>query len=281
MQNYTRKPALSIINIKNIHNFYANCKPYNSFTIRHLQAFDFNILYIRRSVILTLLLMFALFYSFPIAAQNKNNKTHFISNRDWWINSTAAASSAAIFTCNLLAKNKYANPRRWEFSVIDKYSKSKLNTKIAKISDWALITESIGISLAIAENNKISNIKNFNLLAQNLLFNYSVTQICKMSFIRARPYTRDQSFVFKKNDDVYSFFSGHASFASTLFFSGLMLNSEKNKWQNALLISGGALSLAVPILRVQAGKHFPSDVLVGYAIGFGISYLNIKVLHKI
>ena len=79
-----------------------------------------------------------------------------------------------------------------------------------------------------------------------------------------------------------SFFSGHTSAAFTVavftgeWFSELYPNSPYKS-----LVWAGSLSAAgfVGVLRIAAGKHFPSDVIVGALAGTGISLAVIE-MHK-
>ena len=80
-----------------------------------------------------------------------------------------------------------------------------------------------------------------------------------------------------------SFYSGHASAAFTVaiftgdWFSEVYPNS---KYKPLVWASSFALASGVAALRVVAGKHYPSDVLVGALMGTGVS-LGILKLHEI
>ncbi len=80
-----------------------------------------------------------------------------------------------------------------------------------------------------------------------------------------------------------SFYSGHASAAFTVaiftgdWFSKVYPNS---KYKPLVWASSFALASGVAALRVVAGKHYPSDVLVGALMGTGVS-LGILKLHEI
>ena len=85
-----------------------------------------------------------------------------------------------------------------------------------------------------------------------------------------------------KGEAYGSFYSGHvsASFTSAVFssylFYKLFPNSSVKYWGSA--VSFGVAS-AVAILRVAAGKHYPTDVVVGALMGSGIS-IGIIALHE-
>ncbi|WP_159462252.1 phosphatase PAP2 family protein [Fibrobacter sp. UWB16] len=80
-----------------------------------------------------------------------------------------------------------------------------------------------------------------------------------------------------------SFYSGHASAAFTVavftgeWFSEIYPNSKYKSlvWASSLTLAG-----AVGVLRVVAGKHYPTDVVVGALVGTGVSFGVLK-LHEI
>ncbi|WP_405324268.1 phosphatase PAP2 family protein [Fibrobacter sp.] len=80
-----------------------------------------------------------------------------------------------------------------------------------------------------------------------------------------------------------SFYSGHASTAFTVavftgtWFSEIYPNSQYRGlvWASSLTLAG-----AVGALRVVAGKHYPTDVVVGALVGTGVSFGVLK-LHEI
>lgn len=104
--------------------------------------------------------------------------------------------------------------------------------------------------------------------------------LAKLGARRARPYTYNRHpdvvaytrTAFGKN---YSFFSGHTSMAFAAATSGALLFGATTTSDRARLGvwgGAGALASATGVLRIRAGQHFPSDVLVGAAIGtaFGV-----------
>ena len=79
-----------------------------------------------------------------------------------------------------------------------------------------------------------------------------------------------------------SFFSGHASAAFTIaVFTGEWFSEFYPNSAYKPLVWATSLSLAgfVGVLRIAAGKHYPTDVVVGALAGTGISLAVIKI-HK-
>lgn len=80
-----------------------------------------------------------------------------------------------------------------------------------------------------------------------------------------------------------SFFSGHAASAFTVavftgaFFSKIYPNSP---YKSLVWVSSLSLAGLVGVLRIAAGKHYPSDVLVGALVGAGVSAAILKIHSK-
>lgn len=85
-----------------------------------------------------------------------------------------------------------------------------------------------------------------------------------------------------KGEAYGSFFSGHASAAFTIatftgsFFSEVYPNScyKGVVWASSLSAAG-----LVGVLRIAAGKHYPTDVVAGALVGVGVSF-SILEMHK-
>jgi membrane-associated phospholipid phosphatase len=91
-----------------------------------------------------------------------------------------------------------------------------------------------------------------------------------------RRYQRDQG-----DDAFLSFYSGHAalSFGAAVTGAYLLGASGENRTARALAWGGGLLvASATSNLRVRAGKHFYSDVLIGGLVGISVGYL-VPALH--
>lgn len=104
--------------------------------------------------------------------------------------------------------------------------------------------------------------------------------LAKLGARRARPYTYNRhpdvvAFTRDAYGNNFSFFSGHTSMAFAAATSGAMLFAATTTSDRARLgvwAGAGALASATGVLRIRAGQHFPTDVMVGAAIGtmFGV-----------
>jgi membrane-associated phospholipid phosphatase len=119
------------------------------------------------------------------------------------------------------------------------------------------------------------------LFGETLSISMSSTELDKFAVRRPRPYTRDE----RTGDigDDFSFFSGHAATtAAVLFFAARALDLTYHfpLWGRlSLYLGAAAVTATVSVLRVAAGKHYPTDVIVGAVVGTSIGFL-VPELHR-
>jgi membrane-associated phospholipid phosphatase len=118
------------------------------------------------------------------------------------------------------------------------------------------------------------------VLADAVSWTVATTEVLKVGIHRARPalYRADAPLVAANADNRESFPSGHASvaFAAVTAYTTLALRQHlPHAGRNAILLYAAAT--AVGVLRVAGGKHFPSDVLAGAALGSGIGWATARL----
>ncbi|MFD1142984.1 phosphatase PAP2 family protein [Larkinella insperata] len=107
------------------------------------------------------------------------------------------------------------------------------------------------------------------------------------SIRRARPLTynpavplQDKIGYAKSN----SFYSGHVSFSTTATFFGAKVLTDYyhlKGWKRAAIFTAAALPpILVGVNRMQAGKHFRTDVLTGFVVGAACG-IGVPELHKL
>jgi membrane-associated phospholipid phosphatase len=120
---------------------------------------------------------------------------------------------------------------------------------------------------------------------ESLIVNNGITNLTKVLAKRIRPFVYNPNIplpmkVSKKAR--YSFFSGHASntacmyFLTASMFSDFYPDSDLRPfvWTTAIVVPA-----FTGYLRMRAGKHFLSDVVVGYLVGAAVGMI-IPALHK-
>ena len=121
------------------------------------------------------------------------------------------------------------------------------------------------------------------ILLQTYILNAGSTLLVKSLVRRTRPFVYNENAPLSeklKVDARMSFFSGHTSFTATSsFFTASMLTANGQNRDIAPMIwtSAAVLPALQGYLRWKAGKHFPTDIFIGYAIGAGLGYLIPKI----
>jgi membrane-associated phospholipid phosphatase len=159
----------------------------------------------------------------------------------------------------------------------------------AKASDVMLYTTMVApLSLLLTDQGSREPWTTGVMYLETYALQGGLTFLAKSLFNRTRPY------VYNDNPDIplsvkmektsrRSFYSGHTSsaFASMVFlasvFERLYPDSSARGW-----VWGGCLTAAATTgyLRYQAGRHYPSDILVGAAMGAFVGYL-VPSLHEL
>ncbi len=111
------------------------------------------------------------------------------------------------------------------------------------------------------------------MASQTFLITSGLTQLAKNTTLRARPYAYNPAvpMTLKTSRDARrSFFSGHVSTSAAMCFMAASVYQHthpESRWRYAVWGTAASVPLATGILRVRGGKHFPTDVIVGYAVG--------------
>lgn len=133
---------------------------------------------------------------------------------------------------------------------------------IVPIIYWCM-DKSLGFGLAVALS--ISNYLNLAI---------------KFIVCRARPYVAfphlDAPEFLKLTGTGYSFPSGHAQVVSTFWV--YLARHLKAKW---VTVTGTVAVILVAFTRVYATVHYPTDVLVGVALGSAIAYLYLDLEDRV
>lgn len=118
-----------------------------------------------------------------------------------------------------------------------------------------------------------------SLWFQTNLSTLMLTDLVKNSLRRNRPfvYNAQAPLIDRMESDARkSFFSGHASmtacntFFAAKIWSDMHPNSKLKPW---VWTAAAAVPAYAALQRVQAGKHYPSDVIVGLSVGAAMGYL--------
>lgn len=179
-------------------------------------------------------------------------------------------------TLNDLASLQPTKVPAWDRWSLDQYSLAAKER-----SDWLLYSGAIlpGALLLLDPTIRKAPQKPVLIMAQALSLNASLVLLTKHLTLRNRPFTYNPAVPLAdklEKDARVSFFSGHSSTMAALSFGYAGIWSSyhpDSRWKPVVWTGAAVLPAAMGLLRMQAGKHFLSDVLVGYVVGASCGYL--------
>jgi len=156
-----------------------------------------------------------------------------------------------------------------------------------KISDvWMSVSMFAPFALLIDDQIRTGWKEYLTLYLETQMINTSIYQIGAFAVRRPRPLTYNQTLEPGERTGEQrsnSFYSGHVSTSATATFFMTKVYTDMHRirgWKRILLYVGASVPPAVVgYYRVQAGKHFKTDILVGFLTG-AITGILIPELHK-
>ena len=169
----------------------------------------------------------------------------------------------------------------------DRISTTIYNRKAQKSSDIILKGPifALPFSTYIDRNAFDEKEKIATLYLETNLVAYSLTALTKVLSKRTRPYAyngRLEDGIKMKRDTRMSFFSGHTSMTAANSFLTAKILADTNphsNWVPVYWISAATIPAVMGYLRVKGGKHFPTDVIVGYVVG-ALAGILVPAFHK-
>ena len=170
----------------------------------------------------------------------------------------------------------------------DKGVRDNFSRRAAHISD-GLLALSLAAPALYLTGPTIDDVDGDRLLiyGQTMAINVALASITKQLVQRPRPYAyskdpKVQAYAKSEGTDAFmSFYSGHAAISFAAATTGAYLLGTSDASPVAKNIAWGAgfgIAAMTASLRVRAGKHFYSDVLVGSLVGMTVGYV-VPALH--
>lgn len=170
--------------------------------------------------------------------------------------------------------------RRWRSEIlsIDEGVRGTYSSQASSISDATLaLTLAAPIFAVGVRGLEPSTGHRAMIYTEALAATAFLTQTSKYVVQRPRPFVYSEDPRLRRKaeeaDSRLSFFSGHSSMAFAAAVSGSYLFAAQSDDEAARAVFWGvelALATTTAGLRVRAGKHFPSDVFLGAAVGTGL-----------
>ncbi|OQX75475.1 MAG: hypothetical protein B6D64_11575 [Bacteroidetes bacterium 4484_276] len=180
------------------------------------------------------------------------------------------------------------NLNRDDINPFDRPASYNYSPQAAKTSDIIRLGVLILPAIFLSNHHTRPNIGSLLVMGLEVgAITYGLTLTVKNIANRPRPYVYNTDVpVDERTNDISkkSFFSGHASFtASFSFFTAKVISDYHPNMKTGLKIAVWSTAAIIPAvtgyLRVESGKHFPTDVITGYAIGAFAGWI-VPQLHK-
>jgi hypothetical protein len=194
-----------------------------------------------------------------------------------------AITAAALGGTLLLRLVDVDTTRTWDhelFGSLDASLRGRSSAGAAALSD-ALLGTALALPVVADAARGVDDGSDDRMLVygEALAITGAVTQLVKYAVQRPRPaaYRGDRA----DPDSRLSLFSGHAALAFAAAMTGGYLHAASDAdptSRAAIWFAGTAVASATATLRVEAGAHFYSDVVIGAVVGAAIG-LGVPRLH--
>lgn len=170
----------------------------------------------------------------------------------------------------------------WKF---DRSATYRWSPKCATASDVFLYSAVVMPGLLLINKNVRQERYVSLLYLETMALTSGVTSLVKELTHRYRPYAYNEEVSMEKKTEKntrLSFFSGHTSLVASSSFFMAKVYSDLNpdaRLKPLVWTSAALLPAIVGVLRYCAGKHYPTDIIMGYATGAAIGFF-VPYIHK-
>ncbi len=235
-------------------------------------------------------LFFTLIFSFHHSILGQSNKLVLEHNKE----ALVLGSGMLVYGSGWLARNRVkpftanqlAQLDMQQINALDRQTSFTLDGNLAKTSDYLLLSSVAAQGFFLLPSHTRKEFGKIALLyGETYLLVAGLTTLTKSLVLRPRPYVYNEDIPAMDKlgrNARFSFFSGHTSVtAANCFFFASVFSTylPESKWKPVVWGLAAAVPGITAYLRVAAGRHFPTDVLVGYGLGAAIGVL-IPKLHK-
>jgi membrane-associated phospholipid phosphatase len=216
-------------------------------------------------------------------------------NLDWKVDAPLFGVGVGAYTGYYFLKKKVApltEPQilalnRANVNGFDRRTTYNWSPNAAKASDIMLYTCIASPALLMLDKNiRPDALKVGIISAEVFAVTSALTGLTKVLVRRTRPfvYNPDAPLDKKQKQDArMSFFSGHTSVTSSMCFATAKIYNDYHRGDKSVPYVWAAAALVPAVtgfLRWQAGKHFPTDIIVGYVVGAAVGIL-VPALHRL
>jgi PAP2 superfamily len=186
-----------------------------------------------------------------------------------------------------LTEAQILNLNASDLTKFERWVTTRSSVRSHNTSNVLLITSNLcPIVLTLADKSMRKNAGTIGVIyTQAAFINLGLTALAKSTVRRTRPYAYQSELTLEEKMTTnarQSFWSGHTSQSATMCFLTAQMYADyhpDSKWRPVVWTAAAAIPLTTGILRLTSGKHFPTDVITGYATGAAIGLL-LPRLHR-
>jgi membrane-associated phospholipid phosphatase len=198
----------------------------------------------------------------------------------WLVSEFAVKKAIAPATCRWCVSNNVDDSFRSLFQTKIDPSGGSLADDISNVTWISSVFLTLGIqTLLAARDGEMGAIPVDALLVFEAVFvAMALNQMVKFAVGRERPFVSDlredqKGLTHSPSDNNLAFFSGHATFTMSLAVAAGTITRLRGYRMGWIVWAVGIpLALSTGVLRLAAGKHNFTDVVVGWAVGAGIGF---------
>ena len=169
----------------------------------------------------------------------------------------------------------------------DRYSTRYYSPAAHQFSNVTALTSlAFPFALLLDQPNRENSGEILLITLEGALLNAGLINLTKTLARRPRPFVYNGAAPLElklKQEARYSFFSGHTAVSSYFTFAGAQMYNDiypDSRYSTTVWATAAVLPLLTGYGRMRAGKHFLSDVLVGYGVGAILGIL-VPRLHRL
>lgn len=229
----------------------------------------------RQSLHLAFIISFLLLIFSPSLAEEELTPNRAITDLSGWISSPLRGNpsdyilaGSVLGFCGLC----YAYDKPWSDNLqqldenADIHNSAQVLSLIGK--NWVVASSIGAVGLTGLILNDRSILEETWALGESFAYTAVLAEVLKKSAGRARPTQSDNAYDFHGfSMDYDSFPSGHATTAGAL--AGCIVRRHPDSW---IIVPAVVLAGSIGLSRLTLGKHYPSDVAAGMALGFWGGY---------
>lgn len=236
-------------------------------------------------------------HSYPLLSDKNIKQSPYTLSKKTDFSLSAAGVVLSGFGYYLMRNNALPNYTSQDLAGLDRNSVNTFDRSAtskwspnADIASDVFLATSISLPLFLLFDEKIrpQTMQVLVMGAEVTLLNIGLTLTTKYTVRRTRPFVYNSELdehIRLEDDSRESFYSGHTSVAASysFFFAQVLTDFNPNMsrggkiatWSTAAIIPG-----VTGYLRYAAGRHYPTDILVGYATG-ALCGWAVPFLHKV